>query len=114
MSLEPEKYIFVIRPGADFYKRIIYKVGGSIQPLTDYEASLIIKDKLDGTVLMTLDTTSNGGISLGGDAGTIDLVIPKAVTSTLTWTTGFYELFLTEGDGRTDVLLYGGFKVRPF
>lgn len=113
MSLVPAKETLVIYQGATFYHRIIYKVAGQIQDLTGYSASLPIKDKAGGNVLLTLNT-SNGGITLGGSSGTIDLLIDSTATNAITWNTAVYELRLTDGAARTDVIMNGNFKVVKF
>lgn len=114
MSLEPAKHSFAIYQGATFYKRITYKINGATQNLTGFSASLPIKDKASGTTLLTLDTSTNGGIVLGGSAGFIDLTIAAATTTSLTWDHAVYELFITDLTPRTDVLMVGGFKVIKF
>lgn len=113
MSLVPARQNFTIYQGATFFKRIFYKLEGELQDLTGYSAELIIKDKPQKNVLLTL-STSEGGIELGGAAGTIDIEITDDETKLLTWKTGVYELFLTDTASRTDVLLFGGFKVVLF
>ncbi len=114
MSLVPAKHNFTIYQGATFYKRIYFKVDGVIQDVTGYAASLVIKDKPKGTILLTIDTSGNGGIDLGDAEGTIDLTIDAADTKDLAWTSGVYELFVTDLVPHTDVLLTGGFKVIAF
>lgn len=114
MSLVPARYNLTVYQGATFYQRITFSVDGAIQDVTGYDVSLEVKTRPDGTELITLDTDTHGGVSLGGTAGTIDFFIPASTTETFTWTTGFYELFVTDLSPRTDVLLFGGFKVIPF
>lgn len=110
MSLEPVRFTFKIRPGATFYKRITYKVSGSIVDLSEYkEAWIVIKDEPKGNVLLELKN-----LSMGGVGGTIDIVIPASTTSELTWENGIYEMFLKDPLERVDVIATGGFKVLPF
>lgn len=117
MSLTPDRHDFEVVKGATFRKRLILHqtdLTSNPRDLTDHTASLVIHDKPDGSVLKTLDT-SNGGIVLGGNTGTLDLIIPAAETATLSWTSGTYLLTITAGSGGdTDPLLWGAFRVKAY
>lgn len=112
MSLVPARYNFIIYQGATFYSRIYYSIDGNIKDVTGFDAKLVVKDEPEGTTLLIL--TVGDGIDLGGTLGTIDLLISATDTSNLTWSEGFYELFVTDLTPHTDVLTRGGFKVIPF
>lgn len=114
MSLVPARYNFTVYQGATFYKRLTLQVDGVIQPVAGYTVSIPIKTGPDGTTLLTLDNVTNGGVTLEAEPGTIDLFILSNVTESLTWRTGYYELFITDLTPKTDILLSGGFKVIPF
>jgi len=103
----------------------------------NYGAEMIIRDKPQGTSLLTLSTNSSGStvngihststgcsIKLSDDPNTlgqIQLIIADTATAILgtssTWKTGVYDLTLTQilnpltGGVTTDALLYGGIKV---
>jgi hypothetical protein len=104
----------------------------------NYGAEMIIRDKPQGTSLLTLSTVANGGSITNGIhpsdigcsivlpdnpnvSGQIQLIIADTKTATLgtssTWKTGVYDLTLTEilnpvtNGVTTDALLYGGIKV---
>src|SRR3954468_14145242 len=112
MSLLPAKHTFTAWRGATFSKTLTYRDGdhsSAPKDLTGYTGSFIIRDT-SGVTLLTLNTT-NGGVVLGGSAGTIFITIDEAVTATLPWTSGVHELRLT-GDGDTEALLYGKFVIR--
>ena len=64
------------------------------------------------TPLVTL-TTENGGIALGGVAGTIELVMTATATSALTWTTAVYDLEIVFASGDVRRLVYGPVTVSP-
>ena len=113
MSLVPARENLTIYQGATFYQSIIFKIDGVLQDVSGYKAELPIKDEIRGTTLLTLDSFSNGGITLGSN-GTINLLITSDVTKDILWPNAIYELLLTDLTPRTDIVLYGGVKVIPF
>ena len=63
--------------------------------LTGYSAKLQIRNNYgDPTVQLEL-STANGGITLGGPAGTITVNFTSAQTTVLPVNLGFYDLLLT-------------------
>ena len=64
------------------------------------------KDKSASDVLLEL-STANGGIILGGLAGTITVVISKERTANVDWSSGVYDLELTNAGGGTIRLIEG-------
>jgi hypothetical protein len=65
------------------------------------------------TIIATLSTTAGntGTITLGGTAGTVDLLISAANTASLTAGQYVYDLELVSGGGVVTRLLEGNFKV---
>lgn len=78
--------------------------------LTGYTARMAIKNKVGGTVLLSL-TTENGGIELDDSAKTITLNISATDTAALTWTTGTYDLEMVSSTGVVTPLMYGSVSV---
>jgi hypothetical protein len=64
------------------------------------------------TVLASL-TTTNGGITLGGTSGTIDLFINDATTDGFSWDSGVFDIEFVAPN--TDVIrqIYGTVIVTP-
>ena len=88
-----------------------YLSGGYLQFYTPhglggYMARMSIKDKIGGTVLLSL-TTENGRLSIDPVAMTIKLFISAVDTALQTWRTGTYDLELVAPDGTVSELLYG-------
>lgn len=115
MSLMPDRYDFTIWRGATFRNTLtLYTAESTTSPprdLTGYTALLEIYDQPQGNLLVSL--TDTDGITLGDDAGTIELYLSASDTDTLTWEAGVYELSITApGPGDTDILLFGHFKVK--
>ena len=78
--------------------------------LTGYTARMAIKDKVGGTVLLSL-TTENAGIAIDATAKTITLAITATATAALTWTTGVYDLELVSSTGVVTGLMDGSVSV---
>ncbi len=74
--------------------------------LAGYTARMSIKDKVGGTVLVTL-TTENDGIAVDPDAFTITLSISAADTAAFDWTKGVYDLELISPTGDVEAPLSG-------
>jgi hypothetical protein len=100
----PSELDLAIYTGVTFTKEFIWKVGTPPEPvdLTGYTADMKIVD-LDGSLLIEL-STSNGRITLGGVAGTIDLLITATDTKNLIAKTYVYDLLLTSGAVVTGLL----------
>jgi hypothetical protein len=64
------------------------------------------------TIIVSL-TTENGRISLGGVAGTIDLLIPATATTGLTPGLYIYDLELVSAGGEVTRIVEGNFKIKP-
>lgn len=79
--------------------------------LTGYTAKMTIHDA-NNILLYTLDD-NNGGTTVGGAAGTIDLYIPATTTATFSWPNALYTLTLQNGSvGDTYPLLFGSILIR--
>lgn len=110
IDMQVDRSIF---QGATYRHRITWKLAPDQNTtptpvdLTGCTARMQVRAKIGATeVLLTL-TTENGGVTLGGTAGTIDLLIEAEDTAAITWTSGVYdlEIIFTNGDVRR--LLYG-------
>jgi len=114
MSFLPEQHNFAIWKGATFRATItLYTDEGiTLRDLSSHTAELIIRDEPGGTPLVSL-TTENGGITLGGAQGTINLYISATASASITWVSAVYDLTVAAGSGGdTDALLYGGFSAQ--
>lgn len=81
--------------------------------LTGCTARMQIRAKIEATTPLLTLTTENGGISLGGTAGTIELLIDADDTAALTWTSGVYDLEIVFPGGQVTRLTYGSVTVSP-
>ena len=93
----------------------VYVSGGFLQyntpmDLTGYTARLAVKDKIGGTVLLSL-TTENNGIVIDNAKKTITLTVEATATDDFTWTRGVYDLELISPAGVVTALITGRVSV---
>ena len=109
MTTHPAKYNFFVYRGATFSEQIEWKdENGVAIDLTGFTARMHMRDTLEATTPFLTLTTENGGIALGGAAGTVDLLASAAATSAISATSGVYDLELVAGDGVTVTRLLEG------
>lgn len=99
-----------LRLNKDTSRFLPYVSGGELLyhppvDLTTYTARMQIRDTVDSITTLVSLTTENGGITLGGVAGTISLLITAAATAALTFGTAVYDL---------EVVTAGGIVTRLF
>jgi hypothetical protein len=96
-----------------------YTSGGYVQyytpqPLTGFTARMAIKDKVGGTQLLRLDTSTTPiRITIDTANSVITLSIAAADTLAITWTTGVYDLELVSAAGVVTTLLSGTVTITP-
>lgn len=92
---KPAKLKLTIYQGATFRKRLTWTgPKPTLTPidLTGCTARMQVRSEVSSpTVLLEL-TTENGGITLGGTAGTVDLYVGAIGTAAITWTDGVWDL----------------------
>lgn len=66
----------------------------------------------EGAPLLEL-STANGGITLGGAAGTVEMHITAAQTAAIEWTAAVYQMEITFANGDVRRLLQGDVEVDP-
>lgn len=112
------KYDVLIEKGATFRLEITYQEDGTPVDLTGMEARMRFRPDYDEPAIAALDAdTDNGRIVLGGEAGTIVVTIPAAVTSALTETCRIvYDLELVTEPGspeQVERILMGKAELSP-
>lgn len=87
---------------------------GTAVNLTGYTARLNVRETYSSASAILTLTTENGGITLGGSAGTITLSASATTTAALTAPfSGVYDLELVSGGGVVTRLLEGVATVSP-
>lgn len=113
---KPAKTKFTIYQGATFRKRLIWSgPAPALTPivLTGCTARMQIRSELKSTTVLVELNTTNGGITLGGVAGTIDLYLSDEDTAVFSWTSGVWDLEITHPSGEVTRLAYGTVSVSP-
>jgi hypothetical protein len=103
--METGTYNFTIYQGATFSRVLTWKDSNDTAVnLTGYTARLQIRECLESESPFVTLTTENGGIALGGSAGTITLAISATLTAAITQSSGVYDLELITGSTVTRLL----------
>jgi len=101
-------YDIVIEQGATFNLPITWKdQNNNPINLSGFTANMMMRATPSDTSSFINLTTSNGGITLGGSAGTIAIYMSSAATAAITQTHGVYDLILTDNSGNVTRLLQG-------
>jgi len=109
MTTTPGKYNFFLHPGATFAKTVTWKdENNALVNLTGYTARMQMRETVDAVTPFLVLTTENGGITLGGAAGTISLLVSATNTSAVQLTQGVYDLELVAPDTVTVTRLLEG------
>jgi hypothetical protein len=104
---------FTIEQGATFNLLLTWKIDGTPVNITNWTARLAARvDVEDSEVILSL-TTSNGGITLGGAAGTISLDQTATQTALLPGGTYVYDLELISAVGAVTRLVQGELDISP-
>jgi len=75
--------------------------------LTGFTARMQIRETVESTTILHTMTTENGGITLGGTAGTIALLISATDTAALTFDAGVYDLEIISAGGVVTEVMAG-------
>ncbi len=100
-------YNLVIEKGATFERTITWKDdAGNPVDLTGYTARMQIRETVTADPPV-VSLTVGSGITLGGAAGTIQIVIDATTTAGIAASQGVYDLELEDGSGKVTRLLAG-------
>lgn len=105
-----------IDQGATFTQLVTWKTGpapGTAVDLTGCTARMHARAKVaDALTLLNL-TTTNGGLVLGGAAGTVTINLTDEQTTLLAWKSAVYDLEIEFPDGTVKRLMRGSISVSP-
>lgn len=110
MTILAGTYDIICPQGATFSTTFTYSVGGTAVNLTGYSAAMQVRPSYTADPIISL--TNSSGITLGGSAGTITVLI--SATNTASYKAGqyIYDLELNSG-GQVTRLLQGKFTITP-
>ena len=99
---------FDITKGSTLSKTFTWKdSAGSVIDITGFTARMQVRPTQESATKILDLTTENGGITLGGAAGTIVLAATAVATAAITQERGVYDLELVSGGGVVTPLLKG-------
>jgi hypothetical protein len=101
--INPGTYNFTLYQGADFDRTFTVTQGGTALNLTGYSAAMQVREAADSTATL-LSLTSGSGITLGGTAGSVAVVITSAQSSAIASGSYAYDLELFSGAQVTRLL----------
>lgn len=109
------KINLAVDQGATYTKRVTWKTGKPATPvdLTGASARMQVRAKVDSPDILLSLTSPDGGITLGGAAGTVDIRIEATATAGFQWKSGVYDLEIQFADGTVRRLLAGSVAVSP-
>ena len=107
MTIQPGKKDFKLLQGATFEESITWSDDAGPVNLTGYTARMQAREEYESATAFIDITTGNGGITLGGAAGTIALLLSATATAAITAEHGYYDLELVSPTGRVYRLLQG-------
>lgn len=110
----PAKLKHTIYQGATFRKRLRWSAPSKTPvDLTGCTARMQVRTDFDSATALLNLTTENGGLTLGGAAGTVDLFISAGDTTAITWDGGVWDLEVVHPSGDVTRLAEGSVSVSP-
>jgi Na+/serine symporter len=103
---------FVCPQGSTFRRTLTYTLDEVPVDLSGYSSRLQIREAYYSTDPI-VSLVSGSGITMGGSAGTIDILISASVTSEFPTGTHVYDLEIVSPSNIVDRLIEGTFNVTP-
>jgi len=111
--MTPGRVNFICPQGSTFNRRLTYKIDDVPVNLNGYSSRLQVREAHYSTDTIASLTSASAGITLGGSAGTIDILIADTVTEDFPAGTFVYDLEIESVGGIVDRLIEGSFIVTP-
>jgi len=89
----------------------VWKSNGTPINLTGYSARMQMRASVASETILLELTTTNGGIVLGGSAGTVTVVFKDTDTVGVDWKSGVYDLELVNTSNQPMRFLEGTFEL---
>jgi len=108
----PGKYNFICPQGSTFSKQLTWTIEEEPVNLETYTARMQVREKYSSKIAIVDINTENGGITLGGDEGTILLYISDEATQQIIAKNYVYDLEMVSAS-EVIRLIEGKFIVTP-
>ena len=105
-------YDFEAGQGETFDRTVTWKIADVPVNLTGYTARMQVRKTIRSTATV-VSLTSSSGLTLGGSAGTIQIVISATATAALTAGKYVYDLELVSAGGVVTRVLKGSIEFTP-
>lgn len=111
----PLKYDITIYQGSTFRLPLTWKTGDPATPvdLTGCTARMQIRADVKAPKALITLTTENGGITLGGAAGTVEIIVTPTQSKDVELSGGVYDLEIVFAPDIVRRLLEGSVEVLP-
>jgi len=110
--VNPAKYNTECPQGSTFDIQFTYKIGKFPVNLTGYTSRMQVREThLSTTPLISL--VDGSGLTLGGEAGTINVLIAAGTTAGFSPITYVYDLELVSPNNKVTRIVEGTFRVTP-
>lgn len=113
MAVTPGQVNFLCPQGSTFSKQITYKIENIPVDLTGYSARLQVRENHYSSETLLDISSPDNGMSLGGSAGTIDILVSASDTSNIPAGNFLYDLELESSGGEVSRIIEGSFIVTP-
>lgn len=110
--ITPGIYKIVCPQGVTFDRTFTTHIDGVLANWSGYTAAMQVRETYDSTATV-VSLTNGSGITLGGTAGTLQVVISSTVTAGVAEGNYVYDIELTSNGGVVSRLLQGDFIVTP-
>jgi hypothetical protein len=109
-------YDFTIEQGADIDFTVQVWADSKktiVQPLTGYDARMMIRTSKEATGSPLVSLTSNpaAGLTVNGPAGQVTVYVPGLTTTGYTWFNGVYDIEVFNGSGVIKRIAQGSVSV---
>jgi hypothetical protein len=111
----PVEYNITLYQGSTYRETFTWETGDppTAVNLTGCTARMQVRASVNSPVKLLDLTTENGGITLGGSAGTIQVLVAPSATAGQPWRTGVYDLEVIFVGGDVRRLLAGAVELVP-
>lgn len=110
--MTPGRLNFTCPQGSTFRRTLTYKIDDVPVDLSGYQGRLQVRETHDSLDYI-VNLTNGNGITMGGSAGTIDILIADDITANFITGDHVYDLEIESSGGITDRLIEGRFNVTP-